>query len=59
MENDRLIEVKLPKLTVFLTTGEIQALLRQDTALWAESVRRGKYILRARKQRRREEDKAE
>jgi hypothetical protein len=58
MDRDKLIEVKLPKYTVFLTSNEIQSLLRQDVTIWQESIRRGKYILRARKQRGREYEKS-
>jgi hypothetical protein len=57
MEN--LIEIKLPGYTVFLSRSEIQALLRQNPAIWKESIERGKYILRSRKQREREARKEE
>jgi hypothetical protein len=52
-----LIEIKLPSYTVFLTQDEIQSLLRQDKVIWNESIKRGKYILRSRKQRNREQQK--
>ncbi len=54
---DDLIEIKLPKCTLFLTKGEIQQLLRHDLDIWQESLKRGKYILRSRKQRQRESNK--
>jgi hypothetical protein len=54
VDHDRLIEIKLPKCTVFLTQNEIQALLRNDVDIWKESLKRGKYILRNRKQKQRE-----
>jgi hypothetical protein len=54
MDHDRLVEIKLPKCTVFLTPNEIQALLRYDIDIWQESLKRGKYILRHRKQKQRE-----
>lgn len=50
------VEIKLPKCTVFLTPQEINGLLRNDPILWKESLRRGKYILRSRKQQQREQD---
>lgn len=47
---EEFIEIKLPGCTVFLTPQEIKGLLRSDPILWKESMRRGKYILRNRKQ---------
>ncbi len=46
----RLIEVKLPKCTLFLTEQELLSLLARDRVLWETAIRRGKVILRARKQ---------
>ena len=51
------IEVKLPGCTAFLTNNEIQTLLRSDMRLYKESLKRGKYILRSRKQKQREANK--
>lgn len=45
---DRLIEIKLPKCTVFLSAGEINSLLIKDPELWKTAILRGKSILRAR-----------
>lgn len=58
MDHDRLIEIKLPKCTVFLTKNEIQQLLKHDVDIWRESLKRGKYIKRGRQQRHREREKA-
>ncbi|MCP3031944.1 hypothetical protein LF817_11365 [Halobacillus sp. A1] len=55
MEN--LIEVKLPGHTVFLTQDEMKLLLRSNPDVWQESIKRGKYILRSRKQKEREKTK--
>ena len=49
MYKDRLIEIKLPKCTLFLTTGEIEYLLKLDPDIWARALKRGKGILRVRK----------
>lgn len=57
MKSDKLIEVRLPGHTVFLKASEIHCLLRQDAGIWQEGIKRGKYILRARKQRQREQAK--
>ena len=48
------IEIKLPGCRVFLLPEEINRLLQRDPALFAEGLRRGKAILRARKARERE-----
>lgn len=55
MKNDprRYIEIQLPKCRVFLTPEEINRLLQLDRELFAEALRRGKGIMRARKQRER------
>jgi hypothetical protein len=49
-DQDSLIEIKLPKCTVFLTPNEIQQLLKHDVDIWKESLKRGKGVLRSRKQ---------
>lgn len=49
MTERRYIEIQLPKCRVFLLPEEINRLLQLDPALFAESLRRGKGILRARK----------
>lgn len=51
---ERLIEVKLTGCTVFLYPDEIQTLLQRDTDLFKEGLKRGKGILRHRKQKQRE-----
>ena len=47
------IEIKLPGCRVFLLPEELSRLLQQDPALFAEGLRRGKAILRARARERR------
>ncbi|MCL6612476.1 MAG: hypothetical protein K6T66_13125 [Peptococcaceae bacterium] len=42
------IEIRLTKYRLFLTEAELTALLAQNPELWAEAVRRGKAITRAR-----------
>lgn len=56
--NARYIEIKLAKCTLFLTQEEIQKLLKNEPAIWGEALKRGKYILRSRKQKEREQAKA-
>ncbi|WP_338819592.1 hypothetical protein MTCOM_10930 [Moorella thermoacetica] len=51
---NRYIEIKLTKHTLFLTEQELGHLLSRDVDLWREAIRRGKAILRARKERARE-----
>ncbi len=51
---NRYIEIKLTKHTLFLTEHELVQLLSRDVDLWREGIRRGKAILRARKERARE-----
>lgn len=46
----RLVEIRLTKCTVFLTEQELRHLLSRDPQLYAEALRRGKFILRARKE---------
>lgn len=50
----RYLEIKLTKCTLFLTEQELVHLLSRDVDLWQEAIRRGKAILRARKERARE-----
>jgi len=50
----QLIEVKMPKHTLFFTPQELQYLLSLNPELWAIAIRRGKHILRARKEKARE-----
>lgn len=50
----QLIEVKMPKCTLFFTQQELQHLLSRDPELWAIAIRRGKHILRERKEKARE-----
>lgn len=54
---NRYIEIKLTKCTLFLTEQELGHLLSHDVDLWREAIRRGKAILRARKERMREVSK--
>ena len=53
-ERRRFIEIQLPGCRVFLLPEEVSRLLQRDPALFAEGLRRGKAILRARKSRERE-----
>ncbi len=59
MSKENLIEVKMPKCTLFLTNGEMQQLLKHDPDIWKNSLQRGKSILRSRKQKAREYEKAQ
>jgi hypothetical protein len=52
-----LIEIKLSGYTIFLTHKEMATLLSKNKPIWKESIKRGKYILRCRKQRERESDR--
>lgn len=54
MKNDSLVEIRLPKTTLFLTPAEINRLLAQNPALFQQAILRGKGILRARKAKQRE-----
>lgn len=49
----RLIEIKLPKCTLFMSEAELISLLATNPELWKMAVKRGKAILRARRERRR------
>jgi hypothetical protein len=51
----RYIEIQLPKCKVFLTPEEINYMLQRNPEMFAEAIRRGKGILRARKARERRE----
>lgn len=53
------IEIKLPKCTAYLTAEEIHKLLRNDTQLFSEALKRGKYIHRHQQQKSRESQKWE
>ena len=53
------IEVKLNKCTVFLNPEEINKLLLQDTELFAEVLKRSKYIIRHNDTKRRTQEKYE
>lgn len=53
------IEVKLNKCTVFLKPEEINKMLLKDTELFAEVLKRSKYILRHQKQKQAERQKYE
>ena len=55
MAERRFIEIQLPKCRVFLTQEEINRLLQLDPVIFAEAIRRGKAMLRARKARERRE----
>lgn len=48
---NRYIEIKMAKHTLFITEQELVHLLSRDMDLWREAIRRGKAILRARKER--------
>lgn len=49
----RLIEIRLTKCRLFLTEPELVSLLARDPELWKVAVKRGKAIIRARRERRR------
>ena len=53
------IEIKLPKCNVMLTAGEINYLLQKDTELFAEAIKRTKYINRHKTLNSREQAKME
>lgn len=57
MEREKLIEVKLHGATAFFTNGELLSLMKFDKEIYERALKRGKGILRARKQKQREEDK--
>lgn len=52
-ERRKFIEIKLPGCRVFLLPEEINRLLQRDPELYAEGLRRGKAIIRARARERR------
>ena len=54
-----MIEVRLTKCLLVLTEDEMRSLLRRDMDLWAEAVRRGKAILRAKQAKKRRPTKAQ
>jgi hypothetical protein len=49
----RLIEIRLTRCRLFLTEPELISLLARDRMLWETAIKRGKAILRARRERRR------
>lgn len=49
-QTKQLIEIKMPKCTLFFTQQELQQLLARDRDLWVRAIKRGKHILRARKE---------
>lgn len=51
------IEVKLPKCTVFITSEEVQEMLKQNPSIYKKGLKRGKGILRHRQQVNREKQK--
>lgn len=59
MYRNDLIEVRMPKCTLFLTHGEMQQLLKHEPVIWRNSLQRGKHIIRSRKQKERENLKME
>ncbi|MBE3585470.1 MAG: hypothetical protein IMW94_04790 [Thermoanaerobacter sp.] len=48
----RLIEIRLTRCRLFLTEPELISLLARDPELWKAAIRRGKAIIRARRERR-------
>lgn len=44
-----MIEIRLRKYRLFLTESEITSLLEHDPELWERAIRRGKGVLRYRK----------
>lgn len=49
-----MIEIKLPRQTLYLTHSEIRELLRLNPSIWEAALKRGKGIQRATKQTERE-----
>jgi hypothetical protein len=49
----RLIEIRLTKCRLYLTEQELIGLLARDHELWKAAIKRGKAIIRARRERRR------
>lgn len=59
MENGPKYVIQLEKCVVVLTSKEINKLLQHDTALFTTGLKRGKYYLRGKKQKEREQAKFE
>ena len=55
MAENRLIEVKMTKTTLYFTEAELVSLLRCNPTLWEEAIRRGKAVQRQRAAERRGE----
>lgn len=55
--NEKLLELKMTKCTLFLTETEINKLLAQQPKLWETALKRGKGILRNRQHEGRKEKK--
>ncbi|AEG16994.1 hypothetical protein Desku_3518 [Desulfofundulus kuznetsovii DSM 6115] len=47
----RLIEIRLTRCRLFLTEPELISLLARDPELWKAAIKRGKAIIRARRER--------
>lgn len=56
---NRFYEIKIKGATVFLSGDEINSLLKHDTSLFSEALKRGKGICRQRLQKERERAKFE
>lgn len=51
--------IQLEKCTVILTSSEINTLLQRDLGLYKQALKRGKFYLREKQQREREQAKYE
>lgn len=59
LSNNRFIEIKMTKCTIFLTEVEFISLLAHDRDLWEKGLRRGKSFIRARNQKEKERKNGE
>lgn len=48
-KQEKLIEIRMTKATLYLTEAELSRLLARDPGLWREAVKRGKAIARVEK----------
>lgn len=48
-----MLEIRMDKATLMLTESELRRLLARDPELWKTAIRRGKVVLRARREARR------
>lgn len=57
MKKEKLVEVKLHGATAFFTNSELLTVMKFDEEIYTRALKRGKGILRARKQKQREKVK--